>query len=179
MDELFNGTKGDLPTKAKLLAEYAHQTLMNHRRKYDDTPYINHPIEVAEMVKEFGGSDVMIAAAYLHDTLEDTPLDPKLIFNLDGTGEVLNLVLELTDISKLEDGNRTIRKAIDREHLSNASKDAQNIKVCDCIHNAHNIQEFDMKFAKIYREEIRLLIPILDKADINLINELTNILKGN
>jgi (p)ppGpp synthase/HD superfamily hydrolase len=165
-----------LVKRAAALAEFAHQVLMDHRRKYDNTPYFNHPAAVAQMVREFGGSDAMIAAAYLHDTLEDTPLDPRLIFNLDDTGEVLDLVIELTDVSRPEDGNRFTRKAIDRVHTAQASKDAQNIKMCDLIHNAHNIQEFDPSFAKVYRDEMRLLLPMMEKANSSLRKQLEEIL---
>lgn len=166
----------NLIERAEALATHAHQVLMDHRRKYDNTPYITHPTAVAHMVQLFGGSDAMIAAAYLHDTLEDTPLDPQLIHDLDGTGEVLALVVELTDVSQLSDGNRAARKAIDRHHTAQASKDAQNIKMCDLIHNAINIQDFDPAFAKVYRDEMRLLLPLMDKADISLRNQLTDIL---
>lgn len=165
-----------LVDKAAMLAHHAHQVLMDHRRKYDGSPYIGHPMAVAEMVAEFGGTDEMVAAALLHDTLEDTPLDPRLIFNLDNTGEVLDLVIELTDVSRPEDGNRVIRKTIDRVHTAKSSKDAQNIKLCDLIHNAQNIQEFDPGFAKVYRDEMRLLLPLMTKADKGFCNQLEEIL---
>jgi (p)ppGpp synthase/HD superfamily hydrolase len=165
-----------LVDRAAILAHHAHQVLMDHRRKYDGTPYISHPMAVAQMVAEFGGTDEMVAAALLHDTLEDTPLDPRLIFNLDDTGEVLDLVIELTDISRPENGNRAIRKTIDRLHIAQASEAGQNIKLCDLIHNAQNIQDFDPGFAKVYRSEMRLLLPMMTKADISLKKQLEEIL---
>jgi len=59
-------------------------------------------------------------AAWLHDTVEDTPCTLDDVRNMCGE-EVAVLVEMLTDTSKPEDGNRAARKAIDREHTAKAS----------------------------------------------------------
>lgn len=163
-----------LVDKAAVLAHHAHQVLMDHHRKYTGTPYIEHPMAVAKMVAEFGGSDEMIAAALLHDTLEDTPLPEYRVAELNAY--VYMLVLELTDVSQPSDGNRATRKEIDRAHTAEACADAQNIKMCDLIHNGQNIQAFDPNFAKVYRDEMRLLLPLMTKADDSLRAQLETIL---
>jgi (p)ppGpp synthase/HD superfamily hydrolase len=63
----------------------------------------------------------MIAAAWLHDVVEDTPVTLEDLHSEFGEG-IAELVEALTDISRPEDGNRRKRKAIDREHLAHAQK---------------------------------------------------------
>lgn len=61
-------------------------------------PYITHPIRVANIVKQYKDShniDALIAAAYLHDTIEDTDTTHEALHDLFG-GLVASLVLELT-----------------------------------------------------------------------------------
>ena len=57
-------------TAAKMMAGKAHE---GQFRKYSGLPYIIHPIEVATTVEAYGGTDEMIAAALLHDVVEDCP----------------------------------------------------------------------------------------------------------
>ena len=59
-------------TQALTFAYNAHK-LIDQRRKYTDEPYIVHPIAVADIVEQYGGSENQIAAALLHDVVEDTP----------------------------------------------------------------------------------------------------------
>lgn len=56
--------------QAKAFAKKAHA---NHKRKISKEPYITHPIRVAERLEKAGCSEDVIAAAYLHDVVEDTP----------------------------------------------------------------------------------------------------------
>ena len=84
----------------------------------------------------------MVAAAWLHDVLEDTLVSQQELTVAFGD-PVVRLVLELTDVSRPTDGNRATRKAIDRDHLANASPDAQTIKLADLIDNAESIIEHD------------------------------------
>lgn len=59
-------------SKALEFASHAHNSI-DHRRKYTGEPYINHPIEVMEIVQSIPHTDEMLAATLLHDTIEDTP----------------------------------------------------------------------------------------------------------
>ena len=63
----------DLEQRALAFARRAHESI-DHRRKYTDEPYIVHPIAVAELVKSVPHTPEMVAAAYLHDVVEDTPV---------------------------------------------------------------------------------------------------------
>jgi (p)ppGpp synthase/HD superfamily hydrolase len=143
--------------KAMVLAIESHH---GQKRKYTGEPYIVHPMNVVEIlfaITEGNCTSDMIAAAWLHDVLEDTETSPSLIKMLCGDG-VLKLVEELTDKSKPKDGNRAARKKIDREALWAASEEAQIIKCADMISNAHSIFEYDKDFWKVYvKEKLDLL----------------------
>ncbi len=156
----------DLVKRAKTFATSAHQRI-DHRRKYSRQPYEVHLKSVANLVKEVGGSEEMIAAAWLHDTVEDTPATHHDIEEAFGA-KVARLVYELTDISKPSDGNRATRKALDRDHLSTASAAAQTIKLADLIDNARDICKHDENFARVYLGEMAALLEVLGKGDAEL-----------
>lgn len=138
------------------------------KRKYTGDPYIVHPIAVSEIVKTVPHTDEMVAAALLHDVVEDTPVTIQEIETKFGS-KVAELVGWLTDTSKPEDGNRKTRKAIDREHSANAPAEAQTIKVADLIHNSDSIEAHDPNFWKVYKEEKIKLLNVLTKADKTLV----------
>jgi hypothetical protein len=77
------------------------------------------------------------------------------------------LVVELTDVSKPEDGNRAKRKAIDAERLSQASRDAQIVKLADLIDNSDDIEANDPSFAKVFLKEKAHLISVMDKVHLH------------
>ena len=82
--------------------------------------------------------------------------------------EVAGLVSWLTDVSKPEDGNRAVRKAIDREHTASAPAEAQTIKLADFISNSRSIVAHDPAFAKTYLEEKRMALAVMTKGDAGL-----------
>ena len=137
--------------KALKFSTAAHAAV-NHKRKYTGEDYIVHPIAVSNLVKENGGTDEMIAAALLHDTVEDTNVTREQIAEEFGW-KIFKLVVELTDVTKPEDGNRATRKAIEAKRLGMASKEAQTIKLADLIDNTKTIFKHDPKFAKVYKQE--------------------------
>ena len=151
-------------TLALTIAKWVHR---NQKRKYTNEPYIVHPIAVAERVSEYKHTEDMICAAFLHDTIEDTDVTYETLLNIFGI-KIADLVFELTDNSKLCDGNREHRKEIDREFLSHVSSEAQTIKLADLIDNTKSICEYDKKFAKVYLEEKRQLLKVLGRGDTEL-----------
>jgi len=121
--------------KAADFAAYKHR---NQKRKDEEkTPYINHPIAVAKIISEIGNVEdpEVLAAALLHDTLEDTKTTPEEL--IDNFGErVCHLVQEVTDdktLPKLERKQRQI------DHAKEISKDAALIKLGDKISNVTDI----------------------------------------
>lgn len=151
---------------ARQFATLAHEKV-GQRRKYTGEPYIVHPTEVVEIVRSVPHTEAMLHAAWCHDTLEDTEATITEIEALLGA-EVASLVEMLTDVSKPEDGNRAVRKAIDREHLAKASPAAKTIKLADLISNSRSILQHDPKFAAVYLEEKRLLLEVLKDGDPTL-----------
>jgi (p)ppGpp synthase/HD superfamily hydrolase len=157
----------DVVRKAQVYAMAAHASV-GQRRKYTNEPYIVHPAEVAKIVAGVPGSTPdMVAAAWLHDVVEDTGCtftDIHMTFGID----IATLVGWLTDVSKPEDGNRAARKAIDRAHSAEAPAEAQTIKLADLISNSRSIMEHDPAFAKTYLEEKRLLLAVMTRGDAGL-----------
>jgi len=148
--------------------EFATAAHGDQKRKYTGEPYITHPIAVAEIVKTVPHTDEMIAAALLHDVVEDTHVTLDQIE--DNFGEkVAELVSWLTDISRPEDGNRRFRKSLDRDHSANAPAEAQTIKLADLIHNTESIEKNDPGFYTVYKQEKIELLKVLTKGDPTLL----------
>ncbi len=157
----------DLVEKARVFATAAHASAAQ-LRKYTNEPYIVHPAEVFSIVSAVdGATEEMMAAAWLHDVVEDTGVTNEVIRDMFGE-KVAELVGWLTDVSRPEQGNRATRKAIDRAHTAMASAEAQTIKLADLISNCGSIVEHDAAFAKTYLEEKRLLLEVLTKGDRTL-----------
>ena len=149
-------------TSAKMFATAAHAAV-GQKRKYSGDDYIIHPGRVAAIVEKHGGTDEMIAAAWLHDTVEDTDVTPELITEMFGD-DVAAIVEGLTDVSLPEDGNRAKRKSIDRMHSAGASTEAQFVKCADIIDNSWDIADNDPNFAKVYKSEVFLLLHAMTKV---------------
>src|SRR5688572_2066454 len=103
-----NDNAADLESRARGFAERAHAAI-GQRRKYTGEPYIVHPIAVAELVRSVPHTPEMIAAALLHDVVEDTPVTLAQIEAEFGP-VVADLVDWLTDVSRPADGKRQVRK---------------------------------------------------------------------
>jgi (p)ppGpp synthase/HD superfamily hydrolase len=151
----------NLIEEAKAFAFAAHDEV-GQTRKYTGEPYTVHVEAVANLVAEVTDDEEMIAAAYLHDTVEDTKVTREMVLLTFGA-RITSLVDDLTDVSKPTDGNRKVRKAIDRAHTAMASPDAKTIKLADLIDNTRTIVQYDPDFAKVYlREKADLLMVLQD-----------------
>jgi (p)ppGpp synthase/HD superfamily hydrolase len=149
--------------RAEIFAMQAHEAI-GQRRKYTNDPYYFHPQAVAAMVAAIPDSTpAMIAASHLHDVLEDTRVTEQEMRQEFGD-EITDLVLWLTDVSRPEDGNRAVRKAIDRAHTAQAPGAAQTIKCMDLAHNTASIAQHDPAFARVYVVEKRATLEVLTRA---------------
>jgi hypothetical protein len=74
-------------------------------------------------------------------------------------------------VSRPKDGNRAVRKAIDREHTARAPAGAQTVKLADLIANTRSIVKHDVAFARTYLAEKRLLLEVLTRGDAVLMAE--------
>ena len=164
--------------KLKEVIELAKNLHGDQKRKYTGEPYVNHTIQVAKIVKEYGGSDTMICAAILHDVLEDTPTTPIQLFNHlrsiisnAKTIETLKLVKELTDVFTKEnypDINRKGRKEMEAMRLGLISPDAQTIKYADLLDNGQDIMRNDPKFGEVYLKEKEEILKHMNKGNQEL-----------
>ena len=153
--------------EARLYAIAAHSAV-KQVRKYTGVPYYEHPRAVAELVSNVGGTPEMIAAAWLHDVVEDTGCTIENIRDVFGLTVAL-YVEALTDVSKPEDGNRVTRKKLDREHIANACPQAKTIKLADMIDNTSTITKYDPDFAKVYMFEKKELLAVLSEGNQKLL----------
>lgn len=119
-------------------ASYAAKQHTKQRRKGEFAdPYINHPLEVANLLANIGGVDDydVLIAAILHDTIEDT--DTKAEDIVEKFGErVCGFVKEVTDDKSLP---KPERKRLQVEHAPHLSDGAKQIKLCDKISNINDI----------------------------------------
>ncbi len=110
----------------------------NQRRKdIERTPYLNHPVQVAELLWRVGGVRDMavLTAALLHDVIEDTGAGPDEIERLFGA-DVAALVLEVSDDKNL---SKARRKELQVLHAPGLSRGAGLIKIADKICNVRDV----------------------------------------
>jgi (p)ppGpp synthase/HD superfamily hydrolase len=111
----------------------------NDQRRKDSrsSPYINHPIQVAETLWSVGGvrDEALLIAAILHDTIEDTDATPEELRREFGE-EVLALVLEVTDDKSLP---KEVRKQLQIETAPHKSVRAKMLKLADKTCNVRDV----------------------------------------
>jgi GTP diphosphokinase / guanosine-3',5'-bis(diphosphate) 3'-diphosphatase len=115
-------------------AEFAARKHRDQRRKDKSaSPYINHPIALAEVLSRVGGitSPEVLAAALLHDTLEDTKTSRAELKRAFGPN-ITKIVEEVTDNKRLP---KQRRKELQVEHAAHSSKSAKLVKLADKISN--------------------------------------------
>lgn len=163
---------------ARYFAINAHESI-NQKRKYTNESYYIHCERVVNILRKFVIDENVLAAAWMHDVLEDVaPHNPdyseERIRQLFGN-KICAMVMELTD-SKLTDGNRAARKARDKERLAAASNDTKTIKIADIIDNFIDIQRHDPNFSVVFSREIEQLLPYLSGGDAILHARLSKLL---
>jgi guanosine-3',5'-bis(diphosphate) 3'-pyrophosphohydrolase len=133
-------TRSDLVAEAYRLAADAHQ---GQRRKDNGSPYITHPVAVAEVLHDAGFDDEVIAAALLHDVVEDTEMGPDEIAD-----RFCDRVAELVEALSEDDGiaDYEKRKREHREQVEQSGRDAIAIYIADKLSNLRDMR-------RIYAEE--------------------------
>jgi hypothetical protein len=159
----------DIVQRAKEFAIQAHTTIV-HLRKYTSAPYATHLENVVALVATVSDDPESLAAAWLHDVVEDTPVTIEDVEREFGRA-VAGLVESLTDVSRPADGNRVERKHIDLVHLAHASPAAKTIKLADLIDNCRDICRNDERFALVYLKEMEALLEVLQEGDARLLHK--------
>jgi guanosine-3',5'-bis(diphosphate) 3'-pyrophosphohydrolase len=152
--------------KAIAFATAAHE---GQKRKFTGEPYIVHPLRVMSIVSTVPRvTPEMVAAAVLHDVLEDTQTDlAELRRRFDH--EVVQMVVELTTPSAIRSiidrGEKTKAEAA---RLGRTRRQTQTIKFADIIDNASNLWERDAKFAAVYLPEKMLALEAMREGNYDL-----------
>ena len=117
---------------------FAAEKHRDQRRKdADASPYINHPIALANVLANEGdiaNEDVLIAAL-LHDTIEDTQTSEEELKKEFG-GKIASIVIEVTDDKSLPKAERKLQQI---EHASHSSIEAKLVKLADKICNLRDM----------------------------------------
>ncbi len=133
------GPDGDLALLFRALAFAAHKHRDQRRKDAEASPYINHPIALAEVLTGEGGvTDVeVLAAALLHDTIEDTATTLEELQQHFGA-RIAGMVAEVTDDKELP---KVDRKRLQIEHAAGISPGAKLVKLADKICNLRDVAE--------------------------------------
>jgi guanosine-3',5'-bis(diphosphate) 3'-pyrophosphohydrolase len=118
--------------------QFAAQKHRDQRRKdFDASPYINHPIALANILWAEGRvhDAAVIQAALLHDTIEDTETTPAELARRFGR-KVAKIVGEVTDDKTL---TKAQRKRLQVEHAPHISREAKLVKLADKISNLRDM----------------------------------------
>jgi len=128
-----------LATVLDALAFAAHKHRDQRRKDAAASPYINHPIALANvLVREGAVSEPeVIAAALLHDTVEDTQTSPGELRTAFGE-RVARIVEEVTDDKSLP---KAERKRLQIEHAAAISREAKLVKLADKICNLRDMAD--------------------------------------
>jgi GTP diphosphokinase / guanosine-3',5'-bis(diphosphate) 3'-diphosphatase len=129
--------KGELALLLKALAFAAHKHRDQRRKDAEASPYINHPIALADvLVNEGGVTDVeTLCAALLHDTVEDTATTHQELVDAFGS-RIARIVAEVTDDKSL---SKAERKRLQVEHAALLSPEAKLVKLADKISNLRDV----------------------------------------
>jgi guanosine-3',5'-bis(diphosphate) 3'-pyrophosphohydrolase len=120
-------------------AAFAAEKHRNQRRKDEEaSPYINHPIQVAHILVQADVEDPeVLAAALLHDSIEDTNTSFEELEIVFGYG-IANIVAECTDDKRL---SKHERKQAQIDHAATISRKAKLVKLADKIANVNDIND--------------------------------------
>jgi guanosine-3',5'-bis(diphosphate) 3'-pyrophosphohydrolase len=163
------------------IIEFADKAHGEQRRKYADERYIAHPVRVMQTCRRVTEDLGVLAAAVLHDVLEDTEVRKNELKNFLVSvmpavlaSRTLQLVVDLTDVYVKKDYpkmNRRTRKAKELLRLEKTSPDSQTIKYADIMDNTREIVKHDADFADVFLRECRAILRKLDKGNKVLYDE--------
>lgn len=164
----------ELTDKQNKLFEFVTKMHGEQKRKYTGEPYVNHCLQVAEIVSEF--EDDCIEIALCHDLFEDTKCDfmmlhkelVRLGYGRHDAYDICTNVNELTDKFTHQAYpylNRKQRKINEAERLGKISFKSKSVKYADLINNTESIVAHDKGFAKVYLSEKELILQLMNKGN--------------
>lgn len=160
---------------------FAAEAHKGQRRKYADEDYIFHPIRVSSICRNVNTSMPILAAALLHDVVEDTEVNYEMlkvfleqVMNEDDAKVTFGLVKDLTDVYTYKAYptlNRRQRKDKEHDRLAGVCPDAQTIKYADIIDNCIDIADSDDDFAPKFLMECRSLLNKMKRGNRELFDQ--------
>ncbi|WP_291992804.1 HD domain-containing protein [Candidatus Accumulibacter sp. ACC003] len=119
------------------IAFAADKHRQQRRKDAEKSPYINHPIALANVLANEAGIEepVVLLAAILHDTIEDTETTEEELVRHFGR-DVADVVLEVTDDKSLP---KAERKRLQVKHAPSAGRHARLVKLADKICNVRDL----------------------------------------
>lgn len=161
----------DVLEKVKAYADKAHGT---QERKYSQERYIAHPLRVMQTCRRYTEALPTLAAALLHDVLEDTPVTKAQLHRFlltvmaeEDASQTTVLVVELTDVftkTAHPRWNRKKRKLKEAERIQQTSGESQTVKYADIIDNCREIVQHDPDFARVFLRECKNLLRVMKKG---------------
>src|SRR3954447_19364926 len=130
------GLDDDLPLTQDAI-EFARERHAGQRRRADEAPFVLHPIEAASILERSGYPDTVVAAAVLHDVLEDTEAERSDLEERFGP-EVAELVATVSDDPSIEDTEA--QKDDVRERVRRAGGYAQAVYAADKISKVRELR---------------------------------------
>lgn len=141
-----------------------------HQKRRSGEPYITHPLAVAMILAELGMTATTLAAAFLHDTVEDTEYSLEELTN-DFGPEISALVDGVTKLDKVKYGEASAAETV-RKMVVAMARDIRVlvIKLCDRLHNMRTMDAMpEDKQQKISRETLEIYAPLAHRLGMNTI----------
>jgi GTP pyrophosphokinase len=148
--------------------QFAYE-LHEGQRRASGEPYIAHPVAVAGLLRDLGGSSSMVAAGFLHDVVEDTDVTLEELEQRFGE-DVSRLVEGVTKLSKFNFSSKTERQAENFRRMFLAM--AQDIRVivvklADRLHNMRTLEHLrPEKQRRIAQETLEIFAPLANRLGI-------------
>jgi (p)ppGpp synthase/HD superfamily hydrolase len=151
--------------KVKQALAFARKAHEGQKRKYDGGDYIDHPIEVANILIKHGITDERtLIAAVLHDVIEDCHISADYIEQ--AYGKVTRLDLEALTVLKSE-GNRKRRAELKISKPLSRGAVVVAVKVADIMSNISDVALHDPTFASVYIEEKKAALTAFRQTMLN------------
>ncbi|MDP3983749.1 MAG: bifunctional (p)ppGpp synthetase/guanosine-3',5'-bis(diphosphate) 3'-pyrophosphohydrolase [Acidimicrobiia bacterium] len=161
----FPGANDELIRRAYTAAELAHRGQV---RKSGD-PYITHPVAVTQILAEFGLDAPTLAAALLHDTVEDTEVTLSQIESEYGS-EVTRLIDGVTKLDRIQYSSpQEAQAATIRKMVVAMAQDVRVllIKLADRLHNLRTVSALrEEKQQRVARETIDVYVPLAHRLGV-------------
>lgn len=135
------------------------------RKDNPNTPYVVHPQDVASILKRYGYPRFLQDAGWLHDALEDTPINTGTLALVVQDLRTYDAVVAVTNVFtkvRFPKWNRARRKQAEAQRLAQEDPFHRALKLADVMSNATNlVSGMGTAFARVYLEEQRDLFDVI------------------